>query len=458
MNAFLQNLAEITGPKGFLGGEELNSRAASNLDNTKHQAIALLRPETTQQVSNILKHCNEAGQPVVIQGGGSGLVEGGIASNTEIAISLERMKGIENIDVIGRTMTVNAGTQIQIIQEAAEANGLIFAVDWGARGSAQIGGAVATNAGGNSVLKYGMIRDQILGLEVVLADGTILSSMNRLLKNNTGYDLKQLFIGSEGTLGVVTRAVLRLHSKPKNMHTAFLALDKYEDVLDLLALLQRELAGKLSAFEVMWQMHYEMIVDQGPHQNILPKGYGFYVVVEASDYEENSEHFENVMAKSLEDIAVVDAVLCSTVAQRDAVWAIREDVDTFFRVLDPPIPFDVSLPVADMNIYASKVLSEMETKFPQMRGTVFGHLGDNNLHFCFTTGNNHADDKAAVSKIVYENLVPFQGSISAEHGIGVSKLPYLHYSRTHSEIEWMKRLKTAFDPKNILNPGRVVKS
>ena len=458
MPSLIDDLYKIVGPAGFIGAEDICSRSASLLDSNPHQAIALMRPKTAHELSAIMKLCHEAGQPVVIQGGMTGLVEGATSRKNELAISLERMNAIINTDVIGQSITLEAGVTIQSLQEASKAKGLLFPVDWGARGSAMVGGAIATNAGGNSVIRYGMMREQVLGLEVVLADGTILSSMNRLIKNNAGFDLKQLFIGSEGTLGVITKAVLRLRPDVKYMQTALIGLESFDAVIAVYETAQSNLAGALSAFEVMWQAHYEMIVTEGGHQWVLPNDYAYYAILEMSGGDESadSEGFQKTLADLMERGSIVDAVICMTQTQRDAVWAIREDVDTFLRVLHPPIPFDVSVPITDVPAYVEKVFADMEEKIPKARGTVFGHLGDNNIHFCWTTGNDNLAEIDQVKKIVYENLTAFNGSISAEHGIGVSKRSYLNLSRNSEEIAWMKRIKQLFDPHNILNPGRVI--
>jgi len=454
----IDDLIEIVGRSGFISNEDLRSRAASQLNNQPSQAIALIRPKTTQELSAVMKLCHNARQAIVVQGGMTGLVEGATSSTDELAISLERMNAVKSMDVVGRSVTVEAGVTIEKLQNVAKENSLLFPVDWGARGTAMVGGAIATNAGGNSVIRYGMMRQQVLGLEVVLADGSILSSMNTLLKNNTGYDLKQLFIGSEGTLGIVTQAVLRLQPDLKYMQTALIALNSFDQVISVYAKIESSLAGSLRAFEVMWKAHYEMIVSEGGHRWVLPKGYEFYAVVEASGADEqlDSERFESLLAGLMESSDIEDAVVCKTQAQRDATWAIREDVETFLRVLHPPIPFDVSVPIEDMPAYVDKVFTEINEKLPQARGTVFGHLGDNNLHFCWTSGSDDPHEISQIKKIVYENLAHYKGSISAEHGIGLSKRDYLNLSRNSAEIAWMKRIKTLFDPLNILNPGRVI--
>ena len=458
MSSLLTAIKAVVGPRGILHADDLRSRAASSLDRSSNKAIALIRPENTDALSRVMKLCHEYRQAVVVQGGMTGLVDGGTAQRGELAISLERMNSIDNIDVAGQTMTVEAGATIQAVQEKALSHGLLFPVDWGARGSAMVGGAIATNAGGNTVVRYGMMREQVLGLEVVLADGTILSSMNALLKNNTGYDLKQLFIGSEGTLGIITKAVLRLRTELKYKQTAFIAVETFDGIIDVFTRLQAGLSGSMSAFEVMWKEHYEMIVSEGDHQWILPGNYPYYAVIEStgSNDEADAELFQHLLSEAMEAGLIIDAVICGSESQRDAVWAVREDVDTFLRVLHPPIPFDVSVPISKMERYVENVCKDMQEKMPNARGTVFGHLGDNNIHFCRTAGSDDPAEKAKVSKIVYENLQPFQGSVSAEHGIGLSKRDYLKFTRNPVELEWMTRIKGLFDPQNILNPGRVI--
>lgn len=458
MSGLLIAIEAIVGPRGVVHANDLSSRAASTLDSSSNKALALIRPESSIELSQVMKLCHDHKQPIVIQGGMTGLVEGGTAQSGELAISLERMNAIHDVDLTGQTMTVEAGATIQAVQDKALSHDLLFPVDWGARGTAMVGGAIATNAGGNTVVRYGMMRDQVLGLEVVLADGTVLSSMNALLKNNTGYDLKQLFIGSEGTLGIITKAVLKLRTDLKYKQTAMIAVETFDGIIDVFSRLQTGLSGALSAFEVMWKEHYEMIVTEGGHQWILPQGYPYYAVVEAtgSNDEIDAEQFQTLLGEAMEGGLVVDAVICGSDSQRDAVWAVREDVDTFLRVLHPPIPFDVSVPISKMERYVDNVCKDMREKMPNARGTVFGHLGDNNIHFCWTAGSDDPVEKAKVSKIVYENLEPFHGSISAEHGIGLSKRDYLKFSRNPVELEWMARIKGLFDPHNLLNPGRVI--
>jgi len=345
------------------------------------------------------------------------------------------------------------------VHEAADEHGFVFPLDFGARGSATIGGAISTNAGGNAVIRYGMMREQVLGLEAVLADGTVMSSMNRMLKNNAGYDLKQLFIGTEGTLGVVTRAVLRLRPALKSRNSAFVAVEHYDRIPKLLHRLGAELGGALSAFEVMWADFYDTVTaDPERHNAPFPADYPYYVLVESrgGDQVSDDARFQAALAAALESELIADAVIAGSVAQRQAMWAIRDDIDGLFEKLDPIMAFDVSLPIGDAETYAANVNRRLAKRWPDtFRGTSFGHLGDGNLHFLLTVGSREESEQRAVMDIVYEELGPFGGSISAEHGIGLEKRDYLGHSRSDVEITLMRSLKSALDPTGILNPGKV---
>ena len=392
-------------------------------------------------------------------GGNTGLVEGATADTGDVMVSLERMTAIEELDETACTMTVQAGVPLHTVQERAAEAGLMFPVDFGARGSAQIGGAISTNAGGNAVIRYGMMREQVLGLEAVLADGTIVSSMNRLLKNNAGYDLKQLFIGTEGTLGIVTRAVLRLRPALLSRNTAIVAIDDYVNVPRLLKMLGSSLGGALSAYEVLWKDFYDtVVVNRNRHQAPVAAGHPWYVLIEArgGDQQSDDARFQVALEEALEDGLIVDAAFASSAKQREAMWAIRDDIDGLAEILDPVMAFDVSLPIADTADYAAAVNKRLLARWPEtFRCTTFGHLGDNNLHFLLTVGSESHEEQTEVMRIIYDELRPYRGSISAEHGIGLEKRPFLDVSREPTEVELMRTLKAALDPKGILNPGRV---
>jgi len=455
--SLLARLADIVGPAHVLTGDDVRSRAVGWADHGPCQALAIVRPASTDEVSQVLAACHDAGQPVVPFGGLTGLVRGAVAGAHEIALSLERMQRIEAVDPVGRTMTVEAGVPLQRIQEAAEQNGLLYPVDFGARGSAHIGGSVSTNAGGNGVIRYGMTRDSVLGLEAVLADGTIIPALNQMLKNNAAYDVKQLFIGTEGTLGVVTRLVLRLREPPRGTQTALVACPAFGDVTRLLKHMDSALGGALAAFELMWNGFYRLVTTP-PARGTPPlsQEHEYYVLLESSggDPARDQAQFEDAIGAALEAGMVVDAVVCSSEAQRESLWALRDDVESIFRS-GMPVAFDVSLPLAMMEGYVAEVVGRLEREWPAYRRFVFGHLGDGNLHI-IATGPPDAAARHGIERCVYEPLAARGGSVSAEHGIGREKLPWLPLCRSPAELALMRKLKQALDPKGILNPGRVL--
>ena len=453
----IRKLKAALGDAGVLTGKDAEEKAVGGWSNLGIP-VAVLRPASTQEVSAALKLCHAAGEPVVPWGGKTGLVEGGEADG-HIARSLERMNRIEEIDTLGGTITVEAGCVLQTVCEAAEEKGLIFPLDLGARGSATIGGNISTNAGGNRVIRYGMTRDMVLGLEAVLADGTVVTSMNKLIKNNAGYDLKQMFIGSEGTLGVVTRAVLRVWPKPKSQDTGFVAVESFEQLPKFLRHMERALGGTLSAFEVMWEDFYKLVTSEpAKGRPVIAHGHPYYVLVESmgGDQEADSARFEAAMMEALEAGEISDAVIAKSQAERDAMWALRDDVAQVVNTY-PMFTFDVSLKIADMESYIAEVKQGLTAKWPESSLMVFGHLGDGNLHVIpGRFPDAEQETRRGVEAIVYGALRGRQGSVSAEHGIGLEKRPYLGWSRSDEEVALMQLLKRTLDPKNILNPGKVL--
>ena len=461
MNNLLKEIEEIVGAAGVLLGEDVAARSDSWPPMGGCQAKAIIRPSSTREVSGVLKLCHAAGQAVVTHGGLTGLVGGARAGQDEIVLSLERMKALEQVNTVNRTITVDAGVPLQMVQEAAEDAGLLFPLDLGARGSCTIGGNIATNAGGNSVIRYGMIRDQLLGIEAVLADGMIISSLSEVIKNNTGYDLKQLFTGSEGTLGIVTRAVLRLRPLPCSINTALVAIESFEFLGRFLADMDSALGGTLSAFEVMWNDFYRLIVGDGSeHGQPLGSDHGFYVLLESTGGHEESDkfRFEAALEAALESELIVDAVISQSKQQRQDLWAIRDDIVGLTQKLVSPIVFDISLGIPDMDEYVDEVRQQLSARWPESRMVVFGHLGDGNIHLGITVGSHDPVEVHAVEVIVYEALGRRHGVISAEHGIGLDRREFLKHSRSENEIALMKTLKQALDPKGILNPGKIFPS
>jgi len=454
MSDVLEQLRTLLGSRQLLEGDALKDHPACVFT----RPMALMRPDSTEAVSAALKICYDANQPVVPLGGSTGLVGGGLAGPDELVLSLELMNQIENLDERARTMTVEAGVPLQSVQEAADKVELMFPLDMGSRGSATIGGNISTNAGGNRVVRYGMTREMVLGLEAVLADGTVISSMNKVIKNNTGYDLKQLFIGSEGTLGIVTRAVLRLRPQSRSCNSALLAVESLDNVITLLGQADSTLGGSMSSFEVMWPEFYQHVTEGGKrHQLPLPDSYPYYVIIEAmgANQDTDDERFNGAMEKLFESGLVVDGIICQSVAERESIWEIRDDIEALYS-LYPFFTFDISLPLAEMEGYITTVREQVSEHWADSRCIIFGHLGDGNIHLLVTADNDAPETRHAVEEIVYGELRGRDGVISAEHGIGLEKKSHLDVSRNPAEIALMQTLKQALDPRGILNPGKVI--
>ena len=463
MRQLIAQLTAALGPDAVLcGAAAIEAREAAQTHGLAVDLgtpLAVLRPRSSVEVARILALAHAAGQAVVPWGGCTGLVDGASAEGA-LALSLERMSAIEAIDETNRVMRVEAGCILHSACAAAESRGLLLPLDLGARGSATIGGVIATNAGGNRVLRWGMTRDLVLGLEVVLADGTVINTLNTLIKNNAGYDLKQLFIGSEGTLGVVTRAVLRLRPKPVSENVALLAVAAFEHLPRILRRLERELGGTLSSFEVMWAEFYRL-VSTAPAlgRPVLPHGHPFYVLVESrgANARTDAEQFESALAAALEAGELADAVIAKSQGERNAMWSLRDDVAQVTR--DGPVcAFDVSLKIEDMPGYLDEVRQAILARWGNdCRFVVWGHLGDGNLHVMVGCSDGTPETHCEIEQQVYGPLARRAGSsISGEHGIGLQKRDYLSFSRTPEEIALMRTLKTALDPHNILNPGKVL--
>lgn len=457
MTDVITELQKVLDSSGVLLGDDVASRQATWSGGTC-KAHAILRPRNTEEVAAVMRICHASNQPVVPQGGKTSVVGGSLSDKNEIVISLERMVGIEELDETNRSMIVQAGIPLQIVQESAESVGLMFAVDFTVRGTATIGGIIATNAGGNRVIRYGMTREQVLGIEAVLADGTIVSSLGKAIKNNAGYDVKQLFIGTEGTLGIITRAVLRLRPLMHSQNTALVAVKNFIILADLLKTCDRSLGGKLSAFEVMWNNFYR-VVSPAPGKSNPPLGweYPYYVLIESTGAEQEMDTacFERVLVESFNQGLIADAVLAKSRAERDELWAIRENVEVL-PSLEPLFAFDVSLAIGKMEEYIQELCQKLRSRWPDFRYYVMGHLGDGNIHIFISIGSDNPAERRAVEEIVYASLASRGGSISAEHGIGLQKRNYLHYCRSAAEIALMSVLKRTLDPKGILNPGKVL--
>lgn len=453
----IADLTAALGPGAVFAGADVPDRARSDASETgRHRPLALLRPATTQEVSEALAICWRHNQPVVPQGGMTGLAGGANPGPGDVALSLDRMAGIEDIDPEALCITLRAGTVLQAAQEAAAAQGYLLPIDLGSRGSCQIGGLIANNAGGLRVIRHGMTRDNLLGLEVVLANGTVLSSLSKLVKNNTGYDLPQLFAGSEGTLGIITRAVLRLRPLATTRCTALCALADFDAVVALLKLARVQLAG-LSALEVMWQDYFSM-VEHAEGLRLFSPTPALAVIVESEgiDDADHADKFEAFLACAFDAGILTDALIAQSSNDANAFWAVREG-HKLSQIMPHVINFDVSLDISHMGDFVEACRGALHQKLPGNRALFFGHAGDGNLHI--VVDSPAAADGAApdaAHQIVYDLVRSAGGSVSAEHGIGTLKRDYLSFSRSRAEIAVMHAIKHALDPEGILNPGKLL--
>ncbi len=448
------------GPFGFVSGADANVKHRQDWSGLPPTIpLGVVYPRNTQEVAHVLEHCLRHRTPVVTQGGLTGLAGGAHPMEQGVVLSTEKMRGVSHIDPVMGTLTAWAGTPLQEIQNAADAAGLYFPIDLGSRGSCTIGGNLATNAGGNKVIRYGMTREQVLGLECVLPDGSVLSSMNHLLKNNTGYDLKQLLIGSEGTLGVITQVVLRLQAKPLHQQSAMCRCETFEQVLHTLQHARKCLGPALSAFEVMWPEFIQCMTTGLPDLRYpFAQKEGFHILIEESHFSPlaNGGGLQHCLGELLESVVLCDVVMAQSEQDSQDLWAIRDSVAEYGKVLGPIIGFDIGLPTPTMEASTQAMLAAIHQQWPKAVVLFFGHVGDCNLHVVVhVPGMGEAQPHHAVESLVYAWVEKVQGSVSAEHGVGLIKKPFLSCSRQPAEIALMKVIKRALDPHHLLNPGKI---
>ena len=454
------DLVQLLGIENVLAGEALKERynhiwrMEESLD-----ALALTLPKTTQDVSAILHYCHDQNIPVVMHGGLTNLVGSTETNAKEVVISLEKMNTIEELDGASRTITVQAGVILEHVQQAAKEQGLLLPLNFGAKGSAQIGGILSTNAGGLRVLRYGMARNFVLGLEVVLADGTVLTNLKKIIKDNSGYDLKQLFIGAEGTLGVITRAVLRLREAPRSRTSAYVGINDYEKVVSFLRFMDGGMAGTLSAYELIWKSTFtRMTTPPSLTTPPLPLDYSYYVLVEGlgSDQAADQARLEGLLEQAMSEGLIEDAAFAFSESDFEWFWKIREDVHVLVSQTKYDQHFDISLPIP----LIGPVLAGISEELHALQGVedvfVFGHVADGNIHLIIGKEDESTELREKINAIVYGPLKGINGSVSAEHGIGVHKKQYLPLCRSEAEIALMKTLKRSLDPKNILNRGKIL--
>jgi FAD/FMN-containing dehydrogenase len=457
--AVVAALKQELGDAEVLTGDQISTKYLRDWSDERGGVpLALVRPRSTQEVSALLRICHAHGQAVTPQGGLTGLAGGAVPSEGSVVLSLERMSGITDIDTGSATMTVLAGTPLQVIQEAAQQAGFFYALDLGARGSCQIGGNIATNAGGNRVIRYGMARQLVLGLEVVLADGTVLSMMNQMVKNNAGPDLKHLFIGSEGTLGVITRAVLRLHPGVSGANTALVALPDFDAVVHFLRHAQQGLSGQVSAFEVMWPDFYLAATAVPGVRAPLPKHYPVYVLIDVQSAapEAESQRFQAMLEQAMEQGWVLDAAIAQSHAECQDFWALRDAVAEMLQLNAPTINFDLSVPISKIGVCVDQLRAVMAARFAHLKAMFFGHVGDGNIHVVVGPMPQDGVTEHQLEAAFYAIVRDFSGSVSAEHGIGLHKKQWLGHSRSPAELAVMMTMKNALDPGHILNPGKIL--
>ncbi|PZU10764.1 FAD-binding oxidoreductase [Sphingomonas sp.] len=451
----VDQLRAIVGEAHALTGDAIEPRYLTDAAGGRSGKPALLvRPADTAQLADVVANCARAGRAIAIQGGRTGMCHGATPQDDEIILSLERLNRIEGIDAKAGTMIVGAGVILQSAQEAAAEAGWRLAVDIGARGSCTIGGMIATNAGGHQVMRQGMMRDQVLGLEVVLADGTVLSSMNQMLKNNAGYDLKHLFIGSEGTLGIVTRAVLRLRPPAIGRQTALCGLLDYDAVIAMLNRVGRALPGQVSAFELMWRDFFEAAgaIAAGGMPFAVSYDYQILIEVEAAD----DAPFVGILSELLDAGIVADAIIAQSDREVAQLWSLRDAIGPLVGSMTIVEPFDVSAPIARIGPLVTHLRAALLDAIPRCRPYFFGHIADGNLHLALDLPTDA--DRTVAEALVYNAVRDAAGSVSAEHGIGLLKRGWLGHSRTVEEIALMRTLRRTMDPAGVLNPGRVVET
>lgn len=431
------------------------------------KALAVVRPGSTEEVAAIVRLCNTHRVPIVPQGGNTGLVLGSVpdASGSAIVLVLTRLNHIRAVDRVNNTITVEAGCILQHVQDAASEAERLFPLSLAAEGSCTIGGNLSSNAGGTAVLRYGNSRELCLGLEVVTAQGEIWNGLRGLRKDNTGYDLRDLFIGAEGTLGIITAAVLKIFPQPVVQLTAMAAMQTPEDALRLLTLAQAECGPALTGFELMSDFCLELVAKHFPQmQAPFPEKYPQFVLLELSD-NESEEHattmLEKLFTAALEQEVIQDAVVAASIAQSRSLWSLREHIPLAQAEEGKNIKHDVSVPISAIGTFIRATDVLLQEQFPGCRMVTFGHLGDGNLHYNVSAPTGVSDEEfilqqAGVNSVVHDSAHRFGGSISAEHGVGALKREEITHYKSAVEMQLMRAIKQALDPLGLMNPGKVL--
>ena len=468
-DALIPQLAGIVDAANVLHEGDLSAWELDWRKRSRGKALAVVRPATTEQVAAVVRACASAGVSIVPQGGNTGLVVGGIpdASGAQVVLSLQRMNTVRAIDPANLTLTAEAGCVLQSVQEAAREAGLLFPLSLAAEGSCTIGGNLATNAGGTQVLRYGNARDLCLGLEVVTAQGEVWNGLSGLRKDNTGYDLRDLFIGSEGTLGIITAATLKLYPQPAATLTAWAAVPSMEAAVRLLEIARARIGSGLTGFEVMGRFALSLVVRHFPSLRVpFSQASPYGVLLENADQGSEQEArtgFEALLEAALEDGCATDAVIAENIAQARELWHVREAIPLAQAEEGLNIKHDISIPISCIPAFCEETDARLAREVPGVRLVNFGHLGDGNLHYNVQApegGDARAflrDQEDRVNALVYEQVHKFDGSISAEHGVGGLKVDTLPDYKSPVALGLMRAVKQALDPGNLLNPGRVVR-
>jgi FAD/FMN-containing dehydrogenase len=475
MNPVLELLRAAVGPANVLTEGDLSAWEVDWRKRYRGRALAVVRPGSTEQVAAVVKACAAHGVPLVTQGGNTGLVGGSVpdASGTQVLLSLTRLNRVREVDAANLTMTVDAGCILQTVQETADAAGLMFPLSLAAEGSCTIGGNLACNAGGTQVVRYGNARDLCLGLEVVTSAGDVWNGLAGLRKDNTGYDLRDLFIGSEGTLGIITAATLKLYPRPAAVMTALATVPSMEAAVALLQAAQSRLGSGLTGFEVMNGFSLQLVRQHFPHlRQPLPPS-EWTVLLEQSDAEGEAHArslFEGLLEAALESGTITDAAVAETIDQSHAMWHLRESIPLAQAEEGLNVKHDISLPISRIPEFVERTDAALTARWPGLRLVNFGHLGDGNLHYNVQApeggdmkapaGGSAADflreHEAGVNAVVYDAVTAHDGSISAEHGIGTLKREELVRRKSPVALGLMRAVKQALDPHGLMNPGRLL--
>ena len=462
-----QRLLEIVGERGVVARGESAPYENDWREAYRGRAAAVVRPASTEEVSRVVALLAQLRVPMVPQGGNTSLCGASVpdASGRQVIVNLSRMNRVRDVDPQNNTMTVEAGCVLQALQQVADEHERLFPLSLGAQGSCEIGGNLSTNAGGTGVLRYGNTRELVLGLEVVLPDGRIWNGLRALRKDNTGYDLKHLFVGAEGTLGIITAAVLKLFPKPRSQSTAFVAVENPEAAVALLSHLRARCGERITGFEMIARICLDLVFKHIPgSRDPLPESHPWYVLVELSDSTEGgslSSLLEEALGSAVEAGLVRDAAMAASTTQQADFWKLRENIAEAQKVEGPSIKHDISVPVSRVPEFIARADARLREKFPDIRIVAFGHVGDGNIHYnCSKSERGEAkvffDLAPAVNHVVYDTVTGLNGSISAEHGLGQLKRDEIKLYKSDLELELMRSIKRTLDPHGLMNPGKVL--